>query len=385
MIETLTTLGPDPSAEEALLDTLHAHVSRVLDSAAQGDRGLVREVESVVRADTARAITFDGRGYASLHALGRSWKAGRFEIPMIWALRKRAAAHPREGKARLFVLYGERPPTDIGALQAFAPAKTLFQAASQFNCLEAPGAHVVPVASYLHDPTQGPRASVSAFPGTFVRHYAAPSTDGRRFTQEEGGEQVDLLMDVCTPEIAEVRSGYLRDAYVHDLEAFTESLEQRFDAIRVGVHDGVEVALGYNWDGGVDAPPPVIAQVFTSTLAAGGYSRLAGNTTAYHVVCRYLLRAAYLGTLLAARALGKDRVVLTLIGGGVFGNPVPLIWESILWAFGELEGTAPGALDVIVNGRNLGHEISPDVLASACRERGGVSVEMSRERVAIHR
>ena len=32
------------------------------------------------------------------------------------------------------------------------------------------------------------------------------------------------------------------------------------------------------------------------------------------------LRAAYLGTLLAAATLGQHLAVLTLIGGGVFGN-----------------------------------------------------------------
>ena len=51
--------------------------------------------------------------------------------------------------------------TDIGALQASAPPGSLFQVASQFNCLESPGAYVTPVAAYLGDPTQGPRASIS--------------------------------------------------------------------------------------------------------------------------------------------------------------------------------------------------------------------------------
>jgi hypothetical protein len=64
------------------------------------------------------------------------------------------------------------PATDIGSLQATAGAGTLFPAASQFNCLESPGPYVVDVADYFHDQTQGPRASISAFPGTLPRHYA---------------------------------------------------------------------------------------------------------------------------------------------------------------------------------------------------------------------
>ncbi len=383
MIATILERGPDASAEAELLDALRAHIDRVLDSAGGADRAVVREAEAAVRADPAGTVSFDGRGMATVTAHGRAWRAGRFEIPMLWSLKARAAEAPREGAQRLFVLFGERPSTDIGALQAFAEPGTLFQVASQFNCLESPGPHVTSVANYTSDPTQGPRASISAFPGTLVRHYAAPSTDGRRFTQTTDGEQVNLLGDVCPPEVAEVRNGYLRASYVHDADALAEAVEQRFDAIRVGLHDDVDVALGYDWDGAVDGPRRV-AQVFTSTLAAGGYGRLGGNE-ALRAVCRHLLRAAYLGTLLGARALGRRTAVLTLIGGGVFGNPVELIWESILWACDEVARLAPGALDVVVNGRNLAHEVDPEALAAACRERGGVAVELSRERIAVHR
>ena len=41
-----------------------------------------------------------------------------------------------------------------------------------------------------------PRASISAFPATLLRHYAAPAPDGRRFVQQTGGPQIDLLADV---------------------------------------------------------------------------------------------------------------------------------------------------------------------------------------------
>ena len=384
MIPLIVAKGTDPSAETELIDALHAHTSRVLDSASGGDRAIVREVESVVRADPAGTISFDGRAKATVRALGREWAAGRFEIPMLWGLKSRAAEAPDDGPTRLFALFGERPSTDIGALQAFAEPGTVFQVASQFNCLESPGPYVTPVANYLHDPTQGPRASISAFPGTLVRHYAAPSTDGRRFTQTSDGAQIDLLSDVCTPDVARVRNGYLREAYITDPEALAEALEHRFDAVRVGVHDEVEVALGFNWDGAVEGPRRV-AQVFTSTLAAGLYGRLSDAHSPLAAVCRHLLRAAYLGTLLATRALGHRTAVLTLIGGGVFGNPVELIWDSIVWACDEVKRIAPGALDVVVNGRNLGESIETSTLAEACHARGGVAVELSRARVAIHR
>jgi hypothetical protein len=281
--------------------------------------------------------------------------------------------------------------TDIAALQATAPDGCLFQAASQFNCLESPGPRVVPVSRYLSDPTQGPRASVSAFPATLVRHYAAPSTDGRRFTQTTGGEQVDLLGDVCPSSVARVDNGYLHTESIYDDEALAEALEGRFDAVRVGVHDDVAVALGYNWDGGVEGERRV-AQVFTSTLAGGGYSDRPIGAGPLRDVCRQLLRAAYLGTLLAAVALGRRVAVLTLIGGGVFGNPPPVIWEAILWAMDEVDRVAPGPLEVIVNGRTLSKGVPLNSLADAARARGGVVVTLARQTVssgtpffAVHR
>jgi hypothetical protein len=66
-----------------------------------------------------------------------------------------------------------------------------------------------------------------------------------------------------------------------------------------------------------------------------------------------LLRAAYLGTLLAAAATNRDRVVLTLVGGGVFGNPIPLILEAIEWALAEVEPLVARDLDGVLNGYHL--------------------------------
>ena len=85
-----------------------------------------------------------------------------------------------------------------------------------------------------------------------------------------------------------------------------------------------------------------------------------------------MTRAAYLGTLLAAVALGRKRVVLTLIGGGVFQNPIGLIWESIEWALEEVRPFLSEDLDVVVNGYALAHQVNlDDYVLPAVRKRGG--------------
>lgn len=312
---------------------------------------LLARIEDEVAAAPERCFAFAADGEATLTAAGRSYAAGSFTTPTLAELRARVQARAGAGAAGrlvLSVLSGAHPLTDIGTLLGTAPPRTLFQVASQFNCLEAPGDRVVPVHEYLDDSTQGPRASVSAFPGTFLRHYRAPAADGSRFVQRDGG-CLNLLGDALGPAAAAVRSGYLAPRGA-DLGALAAALEARFDQIRVGMHGGVEVVFGHDWSGPVGPGPRRIAQVFTSAMALGGYGRNDGSTGTATVI-RQLQRAAYLGTLLAALDLGCETVVLTMIGGGVFGNPHQAIWSAIHWALAEVEPYVRGTVQVLVNTR----------------------------------
>jgi hypothetical protein len=358
-----------------LLDPHKLRAARddVLASAKRGDRAQVARAEAAVRADP-RSIAFDADGTATISIPGRSYAAGRFETPTVAELRARAAARATAVRAelRFAVVLGADPVTDIGSLQAIASPGTLFQVASQFNCLESPGPYVTAVADYVHDPTQGPRAAVSAFPAALVRHYAAPSADGTRFVQSDA-RQINLLAGAVPDSVAVVKSGYLRSHGVKDIPALARALEDRFDAIRVGVHDDVEVVLGHDWDGSVDGHRR-IAQVLTSTYASG-YSAYDALAEHQETICRQLLRAANVGTLLAAIGLGKRTVVLTAIGGGVFANPHRLIWESILWALDQVAPLLAEPLEVILNARMF--EVPRDELLADLRPRGGHLVEVT--------
>ncbi len=66
---------------------------------------------------------------------------------------------------------------------------------------------MTPVARYFSDPTQGPRAAISAFPATLLRHYAAPGADGARFVQATDGPQIDLLGDALGPGVSGLAHG----------------------------------------------------------------------------------------------------------------------------------------------------------------------------------
>jgi hypothetical protein len=383
MIQRFLDLAAERASEPDLRDEVAAFVRSLRASAGRGDASRVARAEAAVRADPASAFTFDASGLATLRVAGNAWCAGRFETPSIAELRQRAGERRGSspaGQARFWVLDGASPATDIGSLQATAGEGALFQVASQFNCLESPGPHLTDVAYYFADPTQGPRASISAFPATLLRHYSAPAPRGERFVQTSGGRQIDLLADVFGPGASAVRNGYLLDHGGVGDEAFAAALEAGFDRIRVGVHGAVQVVLGHDWDGAVvDSGVRRITQVFTSTVAGGGYGGARVFDEGFRAVCRQTLRAAYLGTLLAAVALGRSPVVLTLIGGGVFGNPVDLIQESIQWAFDEARPLACGSLDVVLNGYNLSRLIDLRRVLPGVRGQGGAIIRFGAE------
>lgn len=336
-------------------------------------------IELEVSAAPEKAFSFASDGSATLVASGNQFAAGRFTTPSIAELERGLTADPtNEHALTLSVFQGAHALTDIGSLQGSAGEGALFQAASQFNCLEAPGPSIVPIADYVHDFTQGPRASVSAFPGTFLRHYAAPAKDGSRFVQTDA-RAIDLLADVFDPSIASVRGGYLTTHGIQDRAALAQALVDRFGEIRVGLHDDVEVVYGYDWSGPVLGARR-IAQVFTSTIALGSYShdKEGGEI---EIVRQQLLRGAYVGTLLGAASLEKSTVVLTLIGGGVFGNPKDDIWEAIEFAVERTRPYLKRPMLVIVNSREgVSPRVRDRVLAG-----GGGFVEFGEHGIGVRR
>ncbi len=342
-----------------------------------GVRSVVREFEEIVANDPAGAFSFDSDGFATLG----SYQAGRFRCRSIGELYGKVPRRTDNGRLTLWLFEGTGSSTDIGSLQAVAPSGTLFQVASQYNCLEAPRSRLVPVEAYFEDPTQGPRASISAFPGTLLRHYSAPGLNGERFVQLDGRPQINLLHRVTGDSVAQVSNGYLMSKLVKDPKAFAELLSERFEDIEIGHHENVQVVLGANWDGEVSGCP-VISQVLTSTLAAGLYGKVNFRQKDWLQITQQLQRAAYLGTLLAAVSTGCRYVVLTLIGGGVFGNPAPVIWDSIVWACREVQSRIQNDLTVVVNGRDLSRSMSLSQPATDVQEFGGEIVRFGANGVA---
>lgn len=294
---------------------------------------------------------------------GRSYGCGTLTLPSLGELRRRLGAAEGSGRPRVRELVG-----DVRALHADpANAGAVFQAASQFNLLEMVGPDVHPeegVGIYENDRTQGPTCAIACGAGTIYRNYFVPVGSS---VGQSSSAQLDCLRDVGTAlgnadgSLWAMRNGYalltkrgLKQTSTA-IEAMSATARDALrEALRIGVHSDVEVTL--------PEAGHAVTQVYGSALPVA-YGR--GPEARWEPLARLVLEASYEATLiaaaLAAQRSGERTVFLTLLGGGVFGNPLPWILEAI-----ERAVSTPGLgdLDVAIVSYK---QTKPEVAALAAR------------------
>jgi hypothetical protein len=282
---------------------------------------------------------------------GRSYGFGELTAPSLAELRDRAGlqARPPEGRLKISIATG-----DAGALHRRAEFQgALFQVASQFNLLEMVGPQVTPeqgVSRYAADPTQGPACAMAAGAATIFRNYLAPV--GASFGQT-ATRQLDMLADVGealagavglpAASLWSMQNGYALCADA-GLEAIARHLSTLDDAaydalagkLRIGLHADVEVTNG------TAEPRPVVSQAFCSALPVAYGGPIPVNL--WEPFARLVLDATYEATLLAGArnaARGASNIVLlTLVGGGVFGNREEWILDAMRRALRRVQDIA---------------------------------------------
>ncbi len=258
-----------------------------------------------------------------------SYRTGELELVSLRALRDRAqAAGSPRGRMRASVVKG-----DVRRMHGLAEnAGALFQVASQFNLLEMVGPDVTPeqgVTRYESDRTQGPACAIAAGAATIYRNYFAPvdGGEGQTATRQLDG-LADLgaaLSDALKQPVGALwtmRNGYALatrpglDAIAKHIGALSDhDVDTLRGKLRIGIHRDVEVT-------DVEGPRrPLVSQAFCSALPVA-YSRVPAQLWASFA--RLVLDAAYEATIWAA-VLNAQRgasnvVLLTLLGGGAFGN-----------------------------------------------------------------
>ena len=254
---------------------------------------------------------------------GRSWQCGTLDVISLAELRGRVSDLPAgEGVTTV-----QEVIADVQDLHADADNENaLFQVASQFNLLEMVSPGVPPehgVGIYEHDFTQGPACAIAAGAGTIYRNYFV-EVNGKIGQSENS--QIDCLdgmgeiLGNANRRLWEMRNGYtlttedgLREIGAKLRSASAEELDRLRGALKVGIQRDTQVTLpGANHN---------VSQVYCSALPVAYSHWPAGMWQEFAVL---VLEAAYEATfcaaVLKAAHRGNNRLFLTLLGGGAFGN-----------------------------------------------------------------
>jgi hypothetical protein len=274
---------------------------------------------------------------------GKSYGVGEFELVPLQTLRERARSDGRpSGRLKVSVVRG-----DVRQMHG-APeyAGALFQVASQFNALEMTGPDVTPedgVTRYQHDRTQGPACAIAAGAATIYRNYFVPAAGGIGQTSDR---QLDCLAAVGETlrgavgrpiaDLWQMRNGYAICSR-EGLDAISARLAslppEQLDALRgelcIAVQSDVEVTESRSGQG------PLVSQAFCSALPIAYTNVPARHWRPFALL---VLEAAYEATMWAAvlnaRRGASNIVLLTLLGGGAFGNDSDWILAAMRRSFG---------------------------------------------------
>lgn len=261
---------------------------------------------------------------------GKKYRHGRLSIPTLYELRNRLAdLEEYNDEIAISELVGNVRTLHIENENA------TFQAASQFNLLEMASPHVSPesgVDIYENDYTQGPACAITCGAGTVYRNYFVKLKDQ---IGQSRSNQVDCLNDIGeyfdnnNSHLWKMENGYafatregLKNISEHIEKLSVIEYEELKSKLRVGIHFNTEVT--------VHEQNHLVTQVYCSALPIR-YSSI--ETNEWEAFARLILEGTYESTFYAAlqnyKETGNKNLFLTLVGGGVFGNPIDWILESI--------------------------------------------------------
>jgi hypothetical protein len=287
--------------------------------------------------DTREKLRIEGRQLRSL-VNNKSYAVGTLEVVSLGTLRERAkGSGGSPGSLRVSIATG-----DVGLMHGVPEnAGALFQVASQFNLLEMTGPEITPehgVTRYQYDRTQGPACAIAAGAATIYRNYFAPiggnegQTSHRQFNGLANvGQAFSAALELPIEFFWKMQNGYALctrpglEAIAEYLQSLNfETLNALRDRLLIGIHSDVEVTNH------IREPRPLVSQAFCSALPIS-YCHFASPH--WEPFARLVLEAAYEATMWAAAinaaSRRSDTVLLTLLGGGAFGNNDKWIYDSI--------------------------------------------------------
>lgn len=276
-------------------------------------------------------LTVDGMKLKS-RINGKEYICGKLETPSLAELRERINVE----KNTSGVLSLSEVIADVQQLHTDEfNAGSLFQVASQFNLLEMVSPNVTPeqgVDRYESDRTQGPACAIAAGAGTIYRNYFAEFNGQIGQTADN---QIDCLADIGVAlNNADNRLWQMSNGYAL---ASKEGLSEINNILKFATESEIDelrkqLRIGIQWDTEVtlNNAKHTVTQAYCSALPVA-YSQHPPELWARFA--QIILEGSYEATICAGvlNALrgNSNKIYLSLIGGGVFGNEKEWIVKAI--------------------------------------------------------
>ncbi|NOZ34071.1 MAG: hypothetical protein GXO80_02100 [Chlorobi bacterium] len=271
----------------------------------------------------------------------KEYTFGKLEIPTLEELRRQLNIEKYNSKIQVSEIVG-----DVQTLhEEIENNGAFFQVASQFNLLEMIGPHVTPehgIDRYEHDFTQGPACAIACGAGTIYRNYFVPVNDK---TGQTINNQIDCLefigKELRNDEFLlwKMRNGYClpdREGLININNQLNNmdisEREYLKGKLKIGLQSDTQVTL--------NTSDNKVTQAYCSALPVA-YSNF--ESELWENFARLILEATYetafFGALKNFERTGKNKVFLTLVGGGAFGNKTKWIFDAIKSSFKKFSKT----------------------------------------------
>ncbi len=211
----------------------------------------------------------------------------------------------------------------------------VFQAASQFNLLEMVDPSVSPesgVANYQLDRTQGPACAIACGAGTIYRNYFVDvkGLKGQtRNNQIDGLEDIGKILKNKELDLWKMQNGYAFPSS-EGIAYINNHLSSLSDVAYDILLSNLKVGVQWNTEVTISNTRHTVNQVYCSALPVA-YSQLEDDL--FEPFAQLVLDATYEATILTAiqnlETSGNNKLFLTLVGGGVFGNKLSWIFSAI--------------------------------------------------------
>ena len=278
----------------------------------------------------------------------KSWLCGELETPTLAQLRQRV----RNIKRDLAPISVRNVVGNVQHLHLNrANENAVFQVASQFNLLEMTSPRVTPecgVGIYEHDFTQGPACAIAAGAGTIYRNYFV-DINGR--IGQTADNQIDCLsgisklLDNSKQRLWKMVNGYALPS-AEGLEEINRKLESMDEAALDAVRQALQIGLHWDTQVTLGDASHTVSQAYCSAMPVAYTPH---TKELWAPLAKIVLEAAYEATICAA-ILNVDRnrnnrLFLTRLGGGAFGNSPDWITDAISRS---LELYSDSGLDVAI-------------------------------------